>query len=142
MLMEVEAPAEPFKDMERSGDWIDQARGDLQHAQNDLQDGFYDWACFSAQQAAEKAVKAVFKRYRMEAWGHSIVDLLNALPVQTAVPEELYDMAMELDKGYISTRYPDALPSGSPRARYSQREAERFIRYAQAIVQFCEGLLT
>jgi HEPN domain-containing protein len=48
--------------MERSADWIDQARGDLQHAQNDLQDGFYDWACFSAQQAAGKAVKAVLKQ--------------------------------------------------------------------------------
>jgi HEPN domain-containing protein len=48
--------------MERSADWIDQARGDLQRAQNDLQDGFYDWACFSAQQAAGKAVKAVLKQ--------------------------------------------------------------------------------
>ncbi|MCS6829797.1 MAG: HEPN domain-containing protein [Armatimonadota bacterium] len=127
--------------MERSADWMDQARGDLRHAQNDLQDGFYDWACFSAQQAAEKAVKAVFKRHKLEVWGHSIVDLLSALPAHIAVPDELYDMAMELDKGYISTRYPDALPSGSPRTRYSQQEAERFIRYARAILEFCEGLL-
>jgi HEPN domain-containing protein len=127
--------------MERSADWIDQARGDLQHAQNDLQDGFYEWACFSAQQAAEKAVKAVLKRHRLEAWGHSIVDLLNALPAHISVPEELYDMAIELDKGYISTRYPDALPSGSPRTRYSKKEAERFINDAQAVVEFCESLL-
>jgi HEPN domain-containing protein len=127
--------------MERSADWLDQARGDLQHAQNDLQDGFYDWACFSAQQAAEKAVKAVLKRHGLEAWGHSIVDLLNALPACIVVPKDLYDMAMELDKGYISTRYPDALPSGSPRTRYSQQEARRFIEYAKIILEFCESLL-
>jgi len=38
------------------------------------------------------------------------VDLLNALLAHIVVPEDLYDMAMELGKGYISTRYPDALP--------------------------------
>jgi HEPN domain-containing protein len=53
--------------MERSAGWLDQARGDLAHARNDLQDGFYDWACFSAQQAAEKAVKAVLHRMGAES---------------------------------------------------------------------------
>jgi hypothetical protein len=43
--------------MERSADWLDQARGDLQHARSDVERAFYDWACFSAQQAAEKAAK-------------------------------------------------------------------------------------
>ncbi len=33
--------------MERSADWLDQARRDLAHARNDLQQGFYDRACFS-----------------------------------------------------------------------------------------------
>ncbi|MEM3486555.1 MAG: HEPN domain-containing protein, partial [Candidatus Methanomethyliaceae archaeon] len=62
--------------MERSQDWMDQAEGDLVHAQNDAEHGFYDWSCFSAQQAAEKAVKAVFQRLGGEAWGHSVADLL------------------------------------------------------------------
>jgi len=29
--------------MERSADWMDQAEGDLEHAQSDLSGGFYDW---------------------------------------------------------------------------------------------------
>jgi len=41
---------------------MDQAVGDLEHARSDRERGFYEWACFSAQQAAEKAVKAVFRR--------------------------------------------------------------------------------
>jgi HEPN domain-containing protein len=65
--------------MERSRDWMDQAQGDLGHAQHDLAHGFYDWACFSAQQAAEKAVKAVFQKLGAEAWGHSVADLLKEL---------------------------------------------------------------
>ena len=48
--------------MERSKDWLDEANGDLEHARNDVEGGFYNWACFSAQQSAEKAIKAVFQR--------------------------------------------------------------------------------
>jgi HEPN domain-containing protein len=128
--------------MERSADWMDQAQGDLEHAQSDLEREFYDWSCFSAQQAAEKAVKAVFQKIGAEAWGHSVADLLDELPSPHPVPEELRDAALELDKAYIPTRYPNAHPSGSPRRRYTRTEAERMVVHARQIVRFCEGLLS
>ena len=128
--------------MERSADWMDQAQGDLDHARADLAHGFYDWACFSAQQAAEKAVKAVLQRLGLETWGHSVADLLVELGTLQAVPEELREVALELDKAYIASRYPDAHPSGSPRRRYTRREAERMVDHADAIVRFCAGLLS
>ena len=49
--------------------------------------------------------------------------------------------ALELDKAYIPTRYPNAHPSGSPRRRYTRQEAERLIGYAEQILRFCENLL-
>lgn len=128
--------------MERSSDWMDQAQGDLDHARHDLQNRFYDWACFSAQQAAEKAAKAVLQKLGAEAWGHSIADLLEDLSQSQTVSEDLKDLALELDKAYIPTRYPNAHPSGSPRTRYTRAEAERMIGYADRIVRFCEGLLS
>ncbi len=128
--------------MERSRDWMDQARGDLEHAKHDLEHGFYDWACFSSQQAAEKAVKAVFQKLGAEAWGHSVADLLTELSHRYTVPEELINGALELDKAYIPTRYPNAHPSGSPRERYIRDEAARLIGYAEQIITFCEGLLS
>lgn len=51
-------------------------------------------------------------------------------------------MALELDKADIASRYPDAHPSGSPRRRYTRREAERMVDHADAIVRFCAGLLS
>ncbi|MDR5710374.1 MAG: HEPN domain-containing protein [Armatimonadota bacterium] len=128
--------------MERSADWLDQAWGDLEHARNDLVSGFHDWACFSAQQAAEKAVKAALHRLGGEAWGHSVADLLTELGRHHAVPSELQEAALELDKAYIASRYPDAHPSGSPRRRYTRREAERMVGYADEIVRFCTDLLS
>ncbi len=128
--------------MERSADWIDQARGDWEHAQSDLERGFYEWSCFSAQQSAEKAVKAVFQKMNREAWGHSVADLLAELGPFHAVPPALMDEALELDKAYIPTRYPNAHPSGSPRTRYTRGEAERLVRYAADILRFCEDILS
>jgi HEPN domain-containing protein len=128
--------------MERSADWLDEAIGDLEHAKNDIKSGFYNWACFSAQQSAEKAVKAIFEKIGGEAWGYSVADLLEALAKERNVPEELIDMGLELDKAYIPTRYPNALPSGSPRRKYNKREAERLTSYAEEIVKFCKNILS
>ncbi|MEM2939016.1 MAG: HEPN domain-containing protein [Candidatus Bathyarchaeia archaeon] len=128
--------------VERSRDWLDQAEGDLEHAKNDLRSGFYDWTCFSAQQSAEKAVKAVFQKLGAEAWGHSVFDLLSILRSNLKIGEDLLDYALELDKAYILARYPNAHPSSSPRRRYTRREAERLIGYAEKIFRFCESVLS
>jgi len=128
--------------MERSADWMDQAEGDLEHARSDLNGGFHEWACFSAQQAAEKALKAVFQKFGGEAWGHSVADLLEEFGKSQLVPEDLKDIALELDKAYIPTRYPNVHPSGSPRRRYTNKEAERMIGYAERIVEFCKSFLS
>jgi len=128
--------------MERSKDWLDEAQGDLEHARSDLEGGFYNWACFSSQQAAEKAVKAVFQKMGAEAWGHSVADLLKELAEKYPVSAELLDGALELDKAYIPTRYPNAHPSGSPRTRYTREEGRRLIAHAERIFEFCSSILS
>ncbi|MFN3974225.1 MAG: HEPN domain-containing protein [Dehalococcoidia bacterium] len=47
---------------ERSADWWARAQRDLQNARWEMGGGFYEWACFVAQQAAEKALKSVYHR--------------------------------------------------------------------------------
>lgn len=129
--------------MERSRDWIEQARGDLAHARHDLEAGFLDWASFSAQQSAEKALKAVFQRLGGEAWGHSVADLGDALEkrLEAARGQDLRDLGVELDKAYVGARYPNAHPSGAPRERYTRDEAERLVEHAERIVRLCDDLL-
>ena len=43
----------------RAADWFRQAEADLQHARHAWRDEHFEWACFAAQQAAEKAAKGV-----------------------------------------------------------------------------------
>jgi HEPN domain-containing protein len=128
--------------MRRSKDWLDQAIGDLEHARASIELGHFEWSCFAAQQAAEKAAKAVFEDMGAVAWGHSAADLLQELTQHHAVANELMEGAYELDKAYIPARYPNAHPSGSPRQRFTHDEAARLVKHAQRIVDFCAGLLS
>lgn len=61
---------------ERSKDGINQAERDLKVAEELMEDESFEWSCFVAQQAAEKAIKAVFQKLNAVAWGHSIFDLI------------------------------------------------------------------
>jgi HEPN domain-containing protein len=127
--------------MERSAEWIAQAEGDLAHAELSVEHRHFDWACFSAQQASDKAVKAVLYRAGAEPWGHSVPDLLQAVRSIAPVDDELIEAAKEVDKAYVSARYPDTLPAGAPRNRYTQAEADRMVGHARGIIRFCQGLL-
>ena len=52
----------------RAVDWLAQAERDLQHARHSLEAGDFEWACFAAQQSAEKAAKAAFLALGGEGW--------------------------------------------------------------------------
>ncbi len=123
----------------RSKDWLAQAKRDLNHAVNSCKSGDFEWSCFSAQQAAEKAVKAVFLHLHGEGWGHSVFALLKAIRDRVTVSPDLLESAKILDKHYIPTRYPNGFDSGMPGDYYTEREAQEAIRNAGEIVEFCEG---
>jgi len=121
----------------RYADWLRQAEADLRHARHALEDGDYEWSCFAAQQAAEKAIKALFQKLGMDAWGHTLTALIGNLPSEIHVPSELVDYTRMLDKHYIPTRYPNSFDAGAPTDFYTRREAQDAIRYAEAILEFC-----
>jgi len=122
---------------ERSLDWLRQAEADLRHARNSRDNADYNWSAFAAHQAAEKAIKAVFQRQHLDAWGHTLSALLQNLPPATRPAEELIDAAKELDKHYIPTRYPNGFERGAPVDFYTRREAEHAIANAEMILEWC-----
>jgi len=125
----------------RHADWLKQGKRDLAHARRALESGDYEWACFAAQQGAEKAVKALYQKAGGEAWGHSVTALLESLPEAWKVDDILLDAAKELDKHYIPPRYPNAHPQGAPYEYYTRGEAQRAIANADRIIRFCARLL-
>lgn len=131
----------------RPDDWFRQSERDLAHARRALEAGDFEWACFACQQAAEKAVKAVYQQMGAEARGHSVTGLLRVLPqvlpparAGVVTPAAL-DRARGLDRHSIPARYPDAHPEGAPFEFYTREEAARAVDHADHLIRLCAGLL-
>ena len=124
----------------RFKDWIRQAESDLEHAGKSAKMRDFNWSCFASQQAAEKALKALYDYLGGEGWGHTIVKLLKDLPPEKIkVSEDLPGKAVYLDKLYILTRYPNGFDSGASVDFYTEREAEEAIKNAKDILSFVKA---
>mgnify|MGYP001607564435 FL=1 len=126
----------------RAEDWFRQASRDLDHARRSLSGGDFEWACFAAQQAAEKALKALYQKAGAEARGHAVNGLLEKLPPAFAADPGLAGAARLLDRHYIPARYPNAYPEGAPHEYYTKADAEEAIANAERILLFCESHLS
>ncbi len=124
--------------------WVRQARADLRAACFSRENGSNEWASFQAQQAAEKAVKAVWYFAGHDPWGHSIAKLIIDFPDNgmKARIDSLIDDAKALDKLYIPTRYPNGLPEMIPAEVYTHEESGDAIRRAEKIISAAESILS
>jgi len=118
----------------RAKDWFKQAERDLEQAHSSKAEERHEWACFAAQQSAEKAVKALHLVYGQEAWGHIVARLLQELPLR--VPPDLVEKGKVLDNFYVPTRYANGHPEGAPFEHYGPLQSDEAIRYASEIVEF------
>jgi HEPN domain-containing protein len=124
--------------MQRSRDWLDQAKRDLEHARQSVGLGHFEWVCFASQQAAEKALKALHLHQGTVAWGHSVFELLDGLPERQRPTTDLLDKAKRLDRFYIPPRYANAHPSGPPYRYYTHADADQAVAIAEEVVTYCE----
>lgn len=122
----------------RAQDWYAQAQRDLDQARASREEGRHEWACFAAQQAAEKAVKALHLSRGQEAWGHVVARLLRELPEEIRVPAELIEKARVLDNFYIPARYPNSHPEGAPFEHYGPLQSGEAVSYASEILGFVD----
>jgi len=119
--------------------WFRQAERDLEQARDSREAGRHEWACFAAQQAAEKAVKALHLYHNQEAWGHVVRRLLTELLRKVELPEALIDKAKVLDSFYMPARYPNGHPEGAPFENYGPLQSEEAVKYAGEIIEFCRS---
>lgn len=90
--------------------WLEAATQDLAHAKSADELGFFSHACFSCQQAVEKALKAyVFAQQQSLVRTHILVTLLNRCIAFDKAFEELSEVCIALNEYYTDTRYPDTL---------------------------------
>lgn len=110
---------------EETGRWLDKAASDLDHAAYLLEDDRAEPAAFHAQQAAEKALKALLiERDGAYPRVHDLVHLAE----EAKAPDGLTADCADLTQAYVASRYPDTADPISP------EQAERFVAIAKEVI--------
>lgn len=117
--------------------WWEQAKSDLKAAQDSITTNHYDWACFQAQQAAEKGLKALLLKNGARI--RKIHDLV-FLAKELELPEEIMGYCRQLARIYAETRYPE---SGEtiPANKFSPKDGQYFVALGEKILQWLEKKL-
>jgi HEPN domain-containing protein len=116
--------------------WFEQAEADLRAAELSAAGAAYEWACFQAQQAGEKALKAfLYARGFTAIVTHSLRRLLRECGALEPAFSNLAEAGRLLDQHYIATRYPNSLDEEMPPARYYEKgDAETCLQSARSIL--------
>ena len=118
-------------------DWLRYARSDLEISKvSDLSDRILlEELCFHAQQAAEKALKAILIAKGVSfPRTHSISTLIEFLPEDIVVPSEVLDAAALTDYA-VMTRYPSIMES------VEYEEYKEAVRMAEYVLLWAEKII-
>jgi HEPN domain-containing protein len=127
------------RDAGDAGEWLRRARSNFARAAADPAhpDILLEGLCFDAQQAAEKAIKAVLVHRRIRfPKTHAIADLLSlAAENGVQIPPDVL-VATDLTTHAVETRYPGVSESVT-REEWIEAVAiaNRVLRWAQAIIE-------
>jgi HEPN domain-containing protein len=115
--------------------WLTQAQHDLRAAVLNRRESFPEIACFLAQQAAEKALRAfLYAQGEQVVTDHAVHLLVRACAGYNPAFSTLEEACRSLDQYYLPTRYPDSLPGGIPHEVYTDAQAREATRLAQQLV--------
>ena len=117
-------------------DWLRHARSDLALSRmRKSRTVLYEHLCFHAQQAAEKALKAVLVANdgRLQKT-HDLAYLINALPPKITIPPSLLELPL-LNRYAVQQRYPGDAPTVTTQHRKNAvRLAEEALAWAEHII--------
>ena len=117
-------------------EWLNRARSNLALARNSHPDAYPEDLCFEAQQAAEKAIKAVLLKRGVEfPYVHDLARLLSLLDeIGETVPDTVWKAA-DLTPYAAATRYP------GPARPVCAEHYDAAIEVAEAVVRWAEDVI-
>lgn len=123
--------------MSLSNKWFVFADEDWLVAKRALEDKIFNQVCFHCQQGVEKLLKGFLLESKVKIpKTHSLAELLNNCLNLKKDLKILEENCIKLDRYYIVTRYPDALPGTLPEGMPNQRDAENALEILNRVNQF------
>ena len=117
-------------------EWLNRAKSNLALAENHIPGAYLEDLCFEAQQAAEKAVKALMIGRSIEyPYIHDLARLLSLLEKTGEIVPDTVRKAGELTVYAAVTRYPGAVEP------ITVQQYKQAVEIAQTVVQWVEERL-
>lgn len=118
-----------------SAQWFIYAEADMRAARL-LRDAHeYPAACFHAQQAVEKSFKGLLSIVGEVKKSHSISEMVKIVKNSGYDSANVIPPAGKLDRFYIATRYPDALPGSNAQDVFDLQDANDAIGVAEQTIR-------
>jgi HEPN domain-containing protein len=117
-------------------EWLNRARSNLVRAKAKRKGVYLEDLCFDAQQAAEKAIKALLIKLNVNfPYVHDLAELLTLVEkADQAVPEPI-KRAGKLSRFAVFTRYPGIGPS------ITEKEYRTTVEIAARVVKWAENII-
>jgi len=116
-------------------DWMAEAEADLRHASQAYRFRSFNWACFAAEQAAEKAIKAfligIVKKRPIHT--HDLTALQRQTHGRLRLPTLVSSRLAQLSAYYTGARYPNS-GLNRPSVSITASESEAAIATARGVV--------
>jgi HEPN domain-containing protein len=126
--------------MKETNNWFEFAEDDLKMAEAALKGKIYNQTCFHSQQGVEKMLKGFLRTHgKSIPKTHFLDDLLNLCIEIDNSFSGLKEKCLKLDKYYIPTRYPDALPGTLPEGLPEKKDAQEALSFLREITDFVKG---
>ena len=117
-------------------EWLNRARSNLALAKAKRKGVYLEDLCFDAQQAAEKAIKALLIKAEVNfPYVHDLAELLTLLEKSGEMITESIRQAEELSRYAVFTRYPGIGP------QIKQKEYKEAVKIAGQVVRWAEKLI-
>lgn len=122
--------------------WLMFAKEDLKAAELSLAGDLHNIVCFHSQQTVEKLLKAFYLFYFDSIpKTHDLEAIAKRLKQKEEKILEFEEKIRWLNKFYVPTRYPDALPGSLPEGLPDKDDAQNSLTYAKEIYRFATECL-
>lgn len=127
--------------LEAAAQWLELGKSDLAAAKEVGTSERFHLACYLSQQAAEKALKAIYVAHEVKfPLTHSIGELLRGLVGSYPELDEFKDSATLLTLYEATTRYINVDTGFNPLTEFTRKNAADAEQAAGAIVASCENI--
>lgn len=121
---------------EKARDWLDLANRDLHISVVSIKEEIYNIACFHAQQAVEKTIKAyIINKSELIPKTHDLNNLVHKDEELSKILADFDEELDFLDALYITTRYPDVIVGSLEEGLPDKSDAEYAVNSAKEIIK-------